>query len=113
MLLDRVPVAAAAVFLLHLEGGRHGDKDVDRERVDVDEGVLLADLRSHAGPHSDAVVCMSRLRLPLSDRVSVSCSGCAWREEHHGDKDVDRGCVDIVDADNGLFLRSETKNTTG
>ena len=31
------------VFLLHLEGGRHGDKGVDRENVDavdVDKGLL-------------------------------------------------------------------------
>ena len=31
------------VFLLHLEGERHGDKDVDGERVDVvdvDKGLL-------------------------------------------------------------------------
>ena len=40
-----VPVVAAAavVFLLHLERGRHGDKDVDRELADivhVDNGLL-------------------------------------------------------------------------
>ena len=38
-----VVVAAALVFRLHLEGGRHGDKDVDRGRVDAvvdDEGLL-------------------------------------------------------------------------
>ena len=34
-LSDRVPVAAAVVFRLHLEGGRHGDKDVDGEGIDV------------------------------------------------------------------------------
>ena len=40
---DRLPVAASLVFLLHLEGRRHGDKDVDREHVDVvdvDKGLL-------------------------------------------------------------------------
>ena len=30
-----VVVAAAVVFWLHLEGGRHGDKDIDRGRVDI------------------------------------------------------------------------------
>ena len=38
-----VIVAAALVFQLHLEGGRHGNKDVDRGRVDAvvdDEGLL-------------------------------------------------------------------------
>ena len=45
-LSDCVPVvgvAAAVVFLLHLEGGRHDDKDVDRGRVDIvdaDKGLL-------------------------------------------------------------------------
>ena len=45
-LSDCVPVvvgAAAVVFRLHLEGGRPGDKDVDREHVDVvdiDKGLL-------------------------------------------------------------------------
>ena len=44
-LSDHIPVVAAAtvVFLLHLEGGRHGEKDVDRERVnvvDTDRGLL-------------------------------------------------------------------------
>ena len=37
-LSDRVSIVVAAavvVFRLHLEGGRHGDKDVDRGRVDV------------------------------------------------------------------------------
>ena len=29
-LSDRVPVAAAVVFQLHLEGGRHRNKDADR-----------------------------------------------------------------------------------
>ena len=28
-------VAAVVVFRMYLEGGRHGDKDVDRERVDI------------------------------------------------------------------------------
>ena len=35
LLSNRVPVAAAAAFLLHLGGGRHGDKDIDRGRVDI------------------------------------------------------------------------------
>ena len=35
-LLDRVPVVAVAmVFQLRLEGGRHGDKDVNGGRVDI------------------------------------------------------------------------------
>ena len=34
-LSDCVPIAAAVVFRMYLEGGRHGDKDVDRERVDI------------------------------------------------------------------------------
>ena len=46
LLPDCVWVAAAVVFLLHLVGGRHGDKDVDRGRrlviVDVDNGLLTA-----------------------------------------------------------------------
>ena len=42
---------------------------VDRGHIDVDEGVLLADPRSHADPRSDAVVCVSRLSLSLLDRV--------------------------------------------
>ena len=44
---DRVPVvlvAAAVVLLLHLEGGHHSDKDVDRGRVDdVDRGLLRSE----------------------------------------------------------------------
>ena len=47
LLPDRVPVAAAVVFLLHLEGGRHGDKHIDREcidiLVDVDNGLLRSE----------------------------------------------------------------------
>ena len=45
-LSERVPVvfvaAVAVVFRMYLEGGRHGDKDVDRGRVvivDVDKGL--------------------------------------------------------------------------
>ena len=36
----------ALMFRLHLEGGRHGDKDVDRERagiVVVDKGLLRSE----------------------------------------------------------------------
>ena len=57
-LLDHVPavvVAAAAVMLqLHLEGGRHGENDVDRERVNivVDERALL---RSETNKHTRRV----------------------------------------------------------
>ena len=53
LLSDRVPVvvAAAVVFLLHLEGGRHGDKDVDRGRidilVDVDNGLLRSETNKY------------------------------------------------------------------
>ena len=41
-----VPVATAVVFLLYLEGGCHGDRDVDRGRVDlidVDNGLLRSE----------------------------------------------------------------------
>ena len=41
-----VVVATAVVFQLHLEGRRHGDKDVDRGRVDdvdVDNGLLKSE----------------------------------------------------------------------
>ena len=31
------------------------------------------------------------------------CYGCTWRERRHGDKDVDRGRVDIVVGDKGLL----------
>ena len=43
LMSDRVPVAAAVVFRLRLEGGCHGDKDIDRGRVDivVDDKELL------------------------------------------------------------------------
>ena len=44
---------------------------------------------------------------PIAIAIVGSCSGCTWREGRHGDKDVDRGRVDIVDVDKGL-LRSET-----
>ena len=51
-LSDLVPVAAAVVFLLHLEGGHHGDKDIDGGYidilVDVDNGLLL---RSKTNKH--------------------------------------------------------------
>ena len=51
-------------------------------------------------------------RLPLSDRIPVVVvSVCTWREERHGDKDVDREPVGIVDVDNGP-LRSETNKQT-
>ena len=68
------------------------------------------------------------LQLPLSDCVPVvlvaaavvfrlpliaivgSCSGCTWREGCHGDKDVDIGRVDVVDAAKGL-LRKTNKET--
>ena len=61
-----IAIAIAIVGLLWCSGytwreGRHGDEDVDRGRADVDEGALLADSRSHDGPCSDAVVCVSRL----------------------------------------------------
>ena len=52
-LLDCVPVvvlAAAVVFQLYLEGGHHGDKDVDRGRVgivDVDNGLLRRETNGH------------------------------------------------------------------
>ena len=34
-LSDCVSVAADVVFMLHLEGGRHGDKDIDGGRVNI------------------------------------------------------------------------------
>ena len=46
----------------------------------------------------------------LLDRVPVVVVA-AVGEGRHGDKDVDRGRVDIVDADKGL-LRSETNKQT-
>ena len=58
-LSDRVSVVAV-VFLLYLEGGRHGGHDLDRGRVDV-----VDDAKGR-------VVCISRLPLPLSDRVPVA-----------------------------------------
>ena len=39
---DRIPaVIVAVVLLLHLEGGRHGDKDVDRGHVDFVVNAIL------------------------------------------------------------------------
>ena len=50
-LSDRVSVVVVAVvFRLHLEGGRHGDKDVDGERVDVvvdDRALLRSETNKH------------------------------------------------------------------
>ena len=49
-LSDRVPIAAAVVFRLHLEGKSHGDKDIDRELVDVvdaDYGLLRSETNKH------------------------------------------------------------------
>ena len=52
---DRVPVVVVAVvFLLHLEGVSHGDKDVDRGRVvivDVDNGLLRSETNKHDKLH--------------------------------------------------------------
>ena len=66
LLLDRVPVAAAVVFLLHLEGGRHGGHGLDRGRVDIVDdvkGLLPVLVRNCC-----AVICMTQLPLlPLSD----------------------------------------------
>ena len=61
--------------------------------------IAIAIVGSHSG------CCCGRLTLPLSERVPVDAEG------RHGDKDVDRGRVDIVDVDNGL-LRSETNKQT-
>ena len=56
------------------------------------------------------VVCVSRLPLlPLSGRVSVVVV-TAVREGRHGDKDVDKGRVDVVVNDKGL-LRETNKQT--
>ena len=57
-LSDCVPVAAAVVFLLHLEGGRHGGHDLDRGRVDVvDDAKGLLPVRVLRDCH--VVVCVS------------------------------------------------------
>ena len=57
-LSDRVLIvvvaAAAVVFRLQLEGRRHGDKDVDRERVgivDVDKGLLRSETNKQTKMH--------------------------------------------------------------
>ena len=55
-------------------------------------------------------------RLPLSDCVLVVVAAAVVSLLHleggrDGDKDVDRGCVDIVGVDHGL-LRSETNKQT-
>ena len=94
---------------------RHGDKDIDRGRVDIDEGMLLADPRSHLA----LAVLLSELRVTIAIAIAIvgSCSATAvvfllhLEGGRHGDKDVDRGCVPVVDVDNGL-LRSETKKQT-
>ena len=69
-LTDRVPVVVAAVFQLHLEGGRHGDKDVDGRGVDiVDDAKGLMPVRVL---RDCCVVRVPRLPLPpLSDCVLV------------------------------------------
>ena len=48
-----VVVAAVVVFRLHLEGRRHGDKDVDRERIDVvvDDKGLVGETNKHKHKH--------------------------------------------------------------
>ena len=64
--------------------------------------------------HCCAVAYVSQFPLPLSDRVPIVVAAMVskcWREVHHGDKDVDRGHVDIIDVDNGL-LRSESNKQT-
>ena len=50
--------------------------------------------------------CWIAFRLQLL--LMLWCYSCTWREGRHGDKDDDRGRVDIVDVDKGL-LRNETK----
>ena len=57
-LSDRVPVAAAVVYILHLEGGRHGGHDLDRRHVDiVDDAKGLLPVRVLHDCH--VVVCVS------------------------------------------------------
>ena len=54
---------------------------------------------------------MSRLRLPLSDHVLIVLAGgflLHLKGGRYGDKDIDRGCVDIVVVDKEVLLRSET-----
>ena len=51
--------------------------------------------------------CRNSFRLQL---LLLWCSGCTWREGHHGDKDDDRGRVHAVDAAKGLL--SETNKQT-
>ena len=46
------------------------------------------------------VTCTSGLQLPSLDSVPVAVAA-AVREGRHGDKYVDRGCVNVVDVDKG------------
>ena len=101
--------------------GRVVGNDIDNGRVHIvvdDKELLpvrvLRDCR--------VVICVSPWPLPLSNPVQVVvaallwCSDChchcrsTWREGRHGDKDVDRGRVDIVVVDK-VLLRSKQTNT--
>ena len=89
-LSDRVPVAL-------------GGKDVLTMLLIADVLTLLLLIKDccRSAFRCCVVVCnISRLPLPLSDCVPVDAEG------RHGDKDVDRERVDIVDAAKGLL--SET-----
>ena len=55
------------------------------------------------------VVSMSQLPFPLSDRVPIVVVA-AVREGRYGDKDVDRGRVNVV-VDNKGLLRETNKQT--
>ena len=76
-----------------------------------------------AGPRSDAAVLLSTChgchchgRMPLLDCVPVVVVAAAvvfrLRLEggRHGDNDLDRGCVDIVDVDKGLSRSEKNKH---
>ena len=119
-LFDRVPViaAAAVVFQLRLEGGRHGNT-LDSRRVDIvdaDNGLLpvrvpllccclcvtIAIAIAIVGSGSSCSCCCDPIAIAIVG--SRWCSGCTWREGRHGDKDADRERVNIVVDDTGLLL---------
>ena len=102
-LSDRLSVAAAVVFLLHLEGRRHGGHELDRGRVNVvDDAKGLLPVCGRC-----VFVCVSRLPLPiLSDRVPVVVAVVFLLHlegRRHGGHDLDRGRVDVVDDAKGLL----------
>ena len=85
----------------------HGDKYVDGGRVDVvdDAKGLL--------PFRVPLLCCC-LYVTIAIAIvglpsGCSCSGCAWREGHRGDKDVHGGPVNIVVDDKGLLKETNTR----